>query len=196
MCLLLETIKVRNRCFHHVEYHQERVNQSRAVLFPESEQLALSDIFIPPELTKEIYKCRVIYGEKIEHITFLPYIKKVVNQVKLVEANNLEYPFKYLNRDVFLQLLENNPGYDEVIIVQNGLITDTTYSNLACYTGNKWYTPASPILKGTCRQRLLDGGLLKETDIQPVDLPRFTRISLINAMLELDELSFSTPQIR
>jgi len=196
MCLLLETIKVRNRCFHHVEYHQERVNQSRAVLFPVSEQLTLSDIFIPTELTKEIYKCRVTYGEKIERITFLPYVKKVVNRVKLIKADNLEYPFKYLNRAAFVQLQENNPGYDEVIIVQNGLITDTTYSNLAFYTGSKWYTPATPILKGTCRQRLLDEGLLDEADIPPVDLPRFTRISLINAMLELDELSFSTQQIR
>jgi len=196
MCLLLETIKITNRCFQHPEYHQARVDQSRAVLFPQSGRLDLSDISIPPKLTQGIYKCRVVYGEKIGQIEFLPYFKKPVNQVKLVEADNLEYPFKYLNRSAFLELLKNNPGYDELIIVQQGLITDTSYSNLAFYTGSKWYTPASPILKGTCRQRLLDEGILEEADITPADLPKFTRGSLINAMLELDELSFSTRQIR
>ncbi len=196
MCLLLETIKVTNRRFHHLEYHQARVDQSRTMLFQQSGRLDLSDISIPPGLTQGVYKCRVVYGEKIAQIEFLPYFKKPVNQVKLVEADKLEYPFKYMNRSAFLELLENNPGYDELIIVRQGLITDTTYSNLAFYTGSRWYTPASPILKGTCRQRLLDEGALEEADITPADLSGFIRVSLINAMLELDELSFSTRQIR
>ncbi len=196
MCLLIETIKVANRQFRYLEYHQSRMDQSRATLFPDSDQLLLSELAIPPQLSKGTYKCRIVYGERMGNVEFIPYVKKSVNRVKLVEADDLEYPFKYVDRSAFLELSKNNPGYDEMIIVQHGLITDTTYSNLAFHRGGKWYTPASPILKGTCRQRLLDEGLLEEIDITPADLPRFNRISIINAMIGLDELSFSVRQIR
>ena len=196
MCLLIESIKVANRQFQHLEYHQARLDQSRAALFSGRNQLNLFDISIPSQLSQEIYKCRVVYGEKIENIEFIPYAKKQVNSVKLVEADALNYPHKYENRSAFLELVNNNPGYDELVIVQHGLITDTTYSNLAFHRGGKWYTPATPILKGTCRQRLLDKGLLEITDIKIEDLHEFTRVSLINAMLELDDLSFSVNLIK
>ena len=51
---------------------------------------------------------------------------------------------------------------DDILIVKNGLLTDTSIANIALYDGNDWYTPLHPLLKGTKRAELLDKGVLKE----------------------------------
>ena len=53
-----------------------------------------------------------------------------------------------------------------VNFVKNGRLTDTSYSNIALFDGNRWVTPAHPLLKGTMRQSLIDKGLLKEKGIK------------------------------
>ena len=55
---------------------------------------------------------------------------------------------------------------DDILIVKNGLLTDTSIANIALYDGNDWYTPLHPLLKGTKRAELLDKGVLKEKEIK------------------------------
>jgi len=189
MCLLFESIKVVNREFRHLDYHQARVDRSMEHNFSHAPRVDLSAIPVPPKLASGTHKCRVIYGNKIESIEFQPYRPKQVKRIKMVEADSLEYPYKYLDRAVFQEILNRVPDFDEVIIIRNGLLTDTSYTNLAFLSGSTWHTPANPLLPGTCRQRLIDSGKLLEAAITMSDLKEFTRISLINAILDLDDLS-------
>ena len=74
---------------------------------------------------------------------------------------------------------------DEVVIVKNGLLTDTSYSNIALFDGQRWVTPRHPLLQGTMRQSLLDTGQLVERDIRDDEGGRYEKVSLINAMMPL-----------
>ena len=69
---------------------------------------------------------------------------------------------------------------DDILIVKNGLLTDTSIANIALYDGNDWYTPLHPLLKGTKRAELLDKGVLKEKEIK-----YHTATHLLNAALKV-----------
>lgn len=69
-----------------------------------------------------------------------------------------------------------------------GLLTDTSYSNIALFDGCHWVTARQPLLHGTMRQSLLDDGVLTEQDIKAEDWNSFRQVSLINAMMPLGRL--------
>jgi 4-amino-4-deoxychorismate lyase len=83
--------------------------------------------------------------------------------------------------------LQERTKADEAIIVQKGLLTDTTYTNIALWNGLKWLTPATPLLLGTRRAFLLDREIIKPRDILKGDILKFSKIKFINAMMTWDE---------
>ncbi len=143
-----------------------------------------------------IIKCRIVYDKEIKEVTFQPYTQKPIRSLVLVEAGNIEYPYKYLDRSGIVQLQKGHQDYDEIILVKNGCITDTSYSNLAFLSGDEWFTPAEHLLNGTCRQRLVDQGALQEIRITPRDLFRYSHVSLINAMLDLGEVVLPIKEVK
>ncbi|MBE0647718.1 MAG: aminotransferase class IV [Bacteroidales bacterium] len=185
MCLLLETIRVKDGKFCYPGYHQKRMDNSRNVHFPAGQPINIHDIPIPETAGTGIFKSRIIYDQVIREVEFRPYSEKVIRTIRLVKADHLEYPFKYLDRSGIEQLQKEHPGFDEVIFVKNGLITDSSFSNLAFLSGNKWFTPDQPLLDGTCRQRLIDVGELHPVQITYTDLVSYSHVSLINAMIDL-----------
>jgi 4-amino-4-deoxychorismate lyase len=52
--------------------------------------------------------------------------------------------------------------------------------------GRQWFTPDTPLLPGTMRERLLGDGTIKAERITADTLDRFTHFRLINAMLGFD----------
>jgi 4-amino-4-deoxychorismate lyase len=48
-------------------------------------------------------------------------------------------------------------------------------------------TPSTPLLPGTARARLLQEGAIVQDEIKVRDLGRFTKVAIINAMVDLDE---------
>ena len=106
----------------------------------------------------------------------------------LVSAAELDYSYKYVNRDSLDALKKSrtdNP-LEDILIVKNGCITDTSFSNIAFYNGSSWVTPDTPLLKGTKRACYLQSGKLMEKRITPDDLRQFHKARLINAMLDLE----------
>jgi 4-amino-4-deoxychorismate lyase len=104
-----------------------------------------------------------------------------------VEANDLNYAYKYADRTRIDRLLALNEDYDDIIIVQHEMITDSSYANLV-FRKNRWlYTPDSALLKGTKRQRYLDEGRIKIMPITVKDLSFYDGFKCINAMLDMDE---------
>ncbi len=188
MCLLLESIKVKNRKFCNISYHNERFNRSRQELFNSSDTLYLEEIIqIPSTLNKGVFKCRVIYSKQIKKIEFLPYSFTGIQNLKIVFDDNINYNHKYSNRDCFDKHLKNNPGFDDILIVKNGLITDTSYSNIVFNDGKRWVTPSTPLLRGTKRARLLKEKIIFEEKITIKNLQFFEEARLINAMIDLED---------
>ncbi|WP_294956004.1 aminotransferase class IV family protein [Sulfurovum sp.] len=178
--LLLETIKAEDGEILNLPYHQKRCNQSRSSLLGTQDTLDLSLLIKPPR--KGLYRCRVIYDTHIRHIEYLPYIPKAIHSLRVV-SSALDYSYKYADRTGFTILLEENRDVDEIIIEKEGLLTDTTISNIAFYDGKIWVTPKTPLLHGTMRAKLLDEGFLTAKDITKEALPGYTQVALMNAMI-------------
>ena len=66
----------------------------------------------------------------------------------------MNYDLKYFDRKIFDDLKKNIKA-DDILIIKNGFITDTSIANILFFDGKKWITPKKPLLKGTVRERLL-----------------------------------------
>lgn len=173
---LLETIHVVDAQVLNLPYHQRRLEYSRKSLGFSSKLLLELD---PPK--DGDYRCRVLYEEKIEKIEYIPYQRREISSFKLIHSD-IEYPLKYEDRHEIDLLFEQREKADEIIIIKNELVTDTSIANLCFYDGDSWLTPKHPLLKGTTRQRLLDEGKIKCADIHYKDIHNYSRIAVMNAM--------------
>ena len=178
--LLLETIKIAEGVIANLPYHQDRCDQSRQTLFQSADILNLASVIQPPQTG--LYRCRILYGEKLHSIEYIPYVQKEINSLKIVPSN-IDYALKYANRDALNTLLQSNKEVDEVIIEKEGYLTDITIANIAFYDGKQWFTPESPLLKGTMRAKLISEGFLQQREIRKEDLNHYTQVALINAMI-------------
>ena len=188
MCLLLETIKIVEGKPQNLEFHQQRMELSREKLFGRNEKPDLEKILNESELTTEgIYKCRLIYGQKVEKTEFIPYEIKPVRSLKIVHADDLDYSLKYADRTEINKLREKRGGCDDILIIKNGFVTDTSYANIIFWDGEKWLTPSTPLLKGTKRQKLIDEGKIIPAEIREEDIPKFKKAKIINSMIDIED---------
>ena len=183
MCLLFETIRIYDGLPINLEWHEARMNLSRLELWNLHKSQFLSEIIKVPEgLKTGLVKCRLTYGAQIESVTYQAYIKRPVNSLKLIESNDIDYHLKKFDRSILNDLFSCKGYCDEIIIIKNGFVTDTSISNLIFFDGKNWVTPQNPLLNGTCRQRLLKEGKISEKQLLVEDLWHFSGLKLINAM--------------
>ena len=192
MPLLLETIKIEDGEVSNLSYHQARCDESRKALFNLTDRLDLSSLIQAPP--KGLYRCRILYDEKIHSIEYIPYSPKEIHTLKII-ASDLEYDHKYANRDALNKLLQTQPDVDDILIEKHGYLTDTTIANIAFYDGKQWFTPEKPLLKGTMRAKLLDVGFLHTKKIKKEDLKNYTQVALMNAMIGFKILNNFTIKI-
>lgn len=187
--MLLETICFLDGRAQHLPWHQARFDEARWTLWRIRKPLSLAEALNPPaEFQRGKVKCRVLYDYRIHRVEWRPYtLATKTRTLQLVEGSHLRYSFKHADRSEIRRLMALRGQADDILIVQDGLITDTSYCNVVCFDGRRYFTPAQPLLPGTCRARLLYEQRLEPADIRPEDLHRFHRIFLINAMLDLDE---------
>ena len=188
MSLLFETIKIINGTILNIDYHNKRVNESRRQLLAKTGLWNLHDFIVIPEIYDNLtYKCKLVYSEKIHSIEFQKYAIRKLQTLKLVECPDIDYHYKYLDRTKLDNLKQTNNQTDDIIIVKDQRLTDCSYANIIFFDGEKWITPANPLLKGTKRQKYLDEGLIFEDNIKICDLKNFTKARIINAMIDLHE---------
>lgn len=189
MYQLVETIKCNNGKLSNLRYHQARFNLTRRSLFRLKDEISLEKtIQIPKECRTGLFRCRVIYGEQIEKIEFHQHQYRTVNSLKLIKANDLDYHFKFTNREKLNALFEQRETCDDILIVKNGFITDSFIANVVFFDGRKWWTPDTPLLPGTQRARLIHEKKISVCPVTPADLPNYQKAGLINAMQDLDNM--------
>lgn len=182
----IESIRVENGNFQNIEYHQKRVDKtSKAFSF--NKILDLNSIELAQIIDNNIYKCRVLYSDDEYSIQITKYKKREIFSLKIVYDDNIEYDFKYENRASLDSLFNQRQGCSDVLIVKDGFITDTSYSNIVLFDGEEYFTPSTFLLNGTMRQRLLDDKRIKEREIKPEDLKNYKQIFLINALNSIDD---------
>ncbi|MCX6280384.1 MAG: aminotransferase class IV [Bacteroidetes bacterium] len=197
MCRLFETIRIENGLPLHLRWHEERMLKSgfrmqdagcepAAGLRVPGTRLKLM-LRVPENMQKGIVRCNMIYEKDLIEVTFRHYVKYPVRSLKLVNADSIDYHLKYYDRKALEELVAMRGECDEIIIVKDGLITDSSISNLIFYNGSRWYTPANPLLEGTCRSRLLAEGKVLKREIRPGDLDQYQGCKLINAFREPED---------
>ena len=192
----IETLYVKNGNILNLDYHLERMERTAKHFkwkVPSSKFQVISSKW---RIENGELRVRVTYDEKgIKNIEYFPIKKRSFKKFKLVEID-FDYSFKYKNRNIFQNILHTwnselgtwQLPIDEFILIKNHLITDTTISNLAFYTGSEWLTPKYPLLKGTKREELLKKGVLKETNIHTSDLKYFKKMAMLNAIVGFYEI--------
>jgi len=178
--MFIETIKILDGKVYNIEWHNRRFNQTRLDIFGLDKSINLIEYINPPPIG--LFRCRIVYNIDIISIEYIPYSPKVINSFKIVQSN-IDYKYKYSNRDELNSLKESANGYDDIIIEKNGLLTDTTIANIAFFDGNEWITPKTPLLKGTIRAKLVNRGFLIPKDINSDKLKHFSNFALMNAMI-------------
>ncbi len=192
----VETIRIEGGKAMNLPLHEARMNATRAHFAPHAAPISLQKWLDDAPLSNERIKARVVYDVNgVCETTFQTYKRREIQWLRMVEDNDISYTFKSTDRHELDHLLALRDGCDEVLIVKNGLITDTSFTNVAFFDGHKWLTPAQPLLNGTMRQWLLQCGQLTETQITPASLASFQRIMLFNAMIGAHELELPITHI-
>ncbi len=191
MCQFIESIAYKDGVLLNLDHHQKRVDRTLDHHYINS-KINLSEIKLP--LKSGLHKCRIVYNRNIKEIVLTPYFFKKIKSIKLVSAN-INYQFKYANRQLFKHLVEKNSNYDEVIIVKQGKITDSSYANVCLFDGSDWFTPEKPLLEGTKSALLLSSKIIQKKAIKAKDLKQYKKISLINAMLDLGDIELPIESI-
>ena len=188
MCRLFETIRIENGQPRHLQWHEIRIKQARRELWGVPEGLGLEKIIkVPAEFTVGTVRCNVIYDKEYTDITYKIHEKRPVSNLKLIYPDSFDYHVKYFDRTALEALFAQRGECDDIIIIKDGFITDTSVSNLIFYDGFRWYTPSHPLLEGTCRARLIAGEKIIPLDIRPEDLQKYQGCKLISAMREPQE---------
>ncbi len=178
---LLETIKIIDGKIQNLSYHQARYESSLRTLNKKVHSL-LEEFITPPK--EGTYRCRIIYDENNIKVEYFPYTLSSIDSLKLIYENNIEYSLKYADRTQLDRLFELRKECDDILIVKNSYLTDTSKANIALFDGSQWYTPSNPLLFGTTRARYLDEGKLLEKTLHVDDLPNFSKVAVLNAMVD------------
>lgn len=176
-----ETIKCDDNEVLNLSFHEKRVARTIGM------NLNLQEYIYP--ISSKLLRCKVIYDENsILSVDYFEYKKREIKSLKLIFDDEIEYSKKLLNRESLDNLFSKKEDADEIIIVKNNLITDTTIANIAIFDGDNWLTPKKPLLEGTTRDRLLEDRFLIEKDITVEMLKNSKKIALMNAMIDFDVL--------
>ena len=189
MCQFIETMCVEQGKIINLDYHLERIKNTRKH-FWDTEKTVPTDQLSALAATQNCRaKLRFTYDkENIYDLSCTPYNTRKIERLKLLGSNDIEYRYKSVDRSEINLLKAQTEPTDEIIIVKQNNLTDTSYTNIALFDGSQWITPSTPLLKGTRRAQLLDAGRLIEREVLATDLKSFQSISLINAMMDLEEL--------
>ncbi|MBX3043201.1 MAG: hypothetical protein KIT33_07560 [Candidatus Kapabacteria bacterium] len=186
MYLFFESIKCINGKLDNIDYHNSRVRKTLAAFYNGS-SFDLSEIIVPDRYKVGLYKLRVIYSDKIEKFELLPYQKREIKSLKIIETNDINYNYKYFDRTQLNNFFSMRGKCDDIIILKNGLATDSSYSNLVFDDGINLFTPKTYLLKGTKISKLIDDSIVSLKEIKISEFYNFKQVHLINAMLDIGD---------
>ncbi|MEW6506708.1 MAG: aminotransferase class IV [Bacteroidota bacterium] len=166
------------------------MNNARKILFNKKDPINLAEILATPQIEYGmVVKINVYYSEEIEEVKYSIYEPKKIEKLKLIACDEIDYSYKYSERKIFDELKKRADcsETEDILIIKNKFITDTSYSNIAFFNGTKWITPSTPLLTGTKRAQLLKDGIISEHEIKRDDLKKYYSAKLFNAILDFND---------
>lgn len=187
----IEVVKVIDGAFVDVQPHINRIIRTTTHFFSEPLIVDLTNNMIPVALSKGTVKCRIVYNSEVVSIDYASYEMRDIRSLAIIESSEINYSYKYLNRDSINNLYARRKKCDDILILKNSLVTDTSFSNVVFKDSEgKLYTPTTPLLAGTKRERLLATGVIQEKEIHLNDIHSYVGVYLINAMIDIEDNLF------
>ncbi len=197
MFQFLESIKLLDGKFYRLLFHQQRLNLAFAQCYRTIKAPDLHTILQNSDYPRSgLYKCKILFDFKNYQIQFEPYYRREIKTLRLVETVITTRSYKLADRTEFQQMFEFRGSCDDVLLVRDGLITDTSYANVAFFDGKKWITPQTPLLYGVNRTSLLDDKKIFEAPVRKDDLMNFQSFCMFNAMIEFGEIELNMTAIK
>jgi 4-amino-4-deoxychorismate lyase len=187
MSQFFESICINDRVAENLYFHQARVNKTLNAFDASQYSIDLTKIIQQLVLpTLGLFKLRISYDLKGNYQAACnPYQYRLMNHFALLDIKGHRYDYKYANRDWINEALTQS-GNDEIIMHDDGLIKDCSYTNIVFFDGANWYTPESPLLEGTQRAKLIQEGIIITKALHVDELPNFQKFKCINAMIHWD----------
>ncbi len=196
MCQFIESIKLFDGQFYRLPFHQARVDSIFKRFFPTSNGFQLVQILGDKNFPeKGLFKCRIVFNQSIQLVDFVPYTKRKICTLKLVETQIEPTNYKSENREQITAAFAQKGNCDDILMLNNGFLSDASYYNTALWNGENWYTPHVPIIYGTQRAYLLQIGKIVEREIRKEDISSYKTIRLFNAMVEFGEIELDVKDI-
>ena len=142
--MFIETVKIASSVVQQARRHEERMRECGLL----AADFDLQRLQVPAEFAEGVVKCSIRYSDKVESVNYLPYSPRPIRRLKLVECDDINYSRKYADRRALEALREKRGECDDVLIVKNGFVTDTSYSNIVFFDGSDYFTPDTFLLNG------------------------------------------------
>lgn len=198
---LFETLAIKQGQILNKDYHNQRFIKGQKLLACPNiitdigDLIDMNNSLIANQISNQtnqqtnhlIIRCRVTYCQDNYQVAYFDYTPKTIRSFKLVECDNIDYAYKYDDRNLLNNLLNKKQQCDEIIIVKNNFITDCSIGNLLFLKNEQWFTPNTPLLQGTQRQYLLDSGKIQLASITKDNLSAYQKVMMINALNGFDE---------
>ena len=188
MLRFIESIRVEDQKIYLADLHQKRVNDTFSH-FGKAGTLEIGKIY--KALNHEengLFKFRIVYALDGSFRTqMIPYAIPEIDDFQLIVNNSFDYSFKFEDRKE-LEKMKSSAKAEEIIIVKNNHITDTSFSNLLFRKSKEWYTPNTFLLNGVMRQYLLKNKKIKEAEITLQNLSDYSHFQMINALNDFDDM--------
>lgn len=183
---LFETIAIIDGQPQNLYFHQQRMDFAFKYYLNVPNNVLLADIIQPPaDFCQGLVRCRIEYNQFQQRINYFPYTPREIRRFQCVYTQNLDYRFKYNDR---IQLDQLNAGNcDEIIIINNGWVSDCRIGNLLFCKNHRWFTPADYLLKGTQLAALLAQQRVEPVHISATTLFDYDKIMVINALNPFNE---------
>ena len=186
--LLIETIRISRGRVKNIKYHNARCNHARKVLFGKTKPINLRTQIKSALPEHDEVKCRISYDGQVRKVEYEPYTLRQIKFLKAIEVGDYNYTFKYKDREKLRFYFEQRGEADDVLLLKNGYLTDTSYANVALQKEGRWYTPKQPLLHGTARARLIGKKLIQEKDIHIRHIDQYDKMTIFNAMLPFGKM--------
>jgi len=133
---LFESIKIENGVPRNLPWHQERIAVSFRKYFNSGTAPELKKIIrVPGAYEKGTVKCRFLYDNQSWSLEFSAYSPVKIETLQLTEADSLDYSLKYSDRSAIDQLVMRKGNCDDILMVKNGMICDTSFANVVFFDG-------------------------------------------------------------
>ena len=144
-------------------------------------------ITVPENCLSGKVKCRILYDAHHFGLHYSGYDLKPPSSLKLVHISSAEdYRYKYADRSLLTELFEQREDADDVLIIREDWVTDTSIANIAFIKNGSWYTPSIPLLAGTTWKRLISERILIPRPINQLEIQTFEGFKIFNAMVSFE----------